>query len=151
MVVCLLVSNKKHKRSNYFASSNPHSPHSRAYDREHGCVNSSMVFEWLGAYDCPTSFALKALSTCLCVVCEPISRTQTSVPLAKAKPPPRRNPTGMIRSCSGGILGGIHWRATLAGYSAGSTGEQLWQDTGRDPLQDSLSSCSGRILGGGMV
>ena len=40
----------------YFASSNPHPPHSRAYDREHGCVNSSMVFEWLGA-----------LSTCLCV------------------------------------------------------------------------------------
>ena len=40
----------------YFASSNPHTPHSRAYDREHGCLNSSMVFEWLGAYDCSTSF-----------------------------------------------------------------------------------------------
>ena len=34
------------------------------------------------------------------------------------------------------ILGGIHWRATLAGYSAGSTG--------RDPL----ASRSGGILGG---
>ena len=48
---------------------------------------------------------------------------------------------------AGGILGGIHWRATLgysAGYSAGSTGEQLWRDTGRDPL----ASCSGGILGG---
>ena len=55
------------KNINYFASSNPHPPHSRAYDREHGCVNSSMVFEWLGAYDCSTSFALRALSTCLCV------------------------------------------------------------------------------------
>ena len=30
-------------------------------------MNSSMVFEWLGAYDCSTSFALRALSTCLCV------------------------------------------------------------------------------------
>ena len=26
-----------------------------------------MVFEWLGAYDCSTSFAARALSTCLCV------------------------------------------------------------------------------------
>ena len=42
------------QKENYFASSNPHPPHSRAYDREHGCVNSSMVFEWLGAYDCST-------------------------------------------------------------------------------------------------
>ena len=48
--------NKINKNNNSFASSNPHPPHSRAYDREHGCVNSSMVFEWLGA-----------LSTCLCV------------------------------------------------------------------------------------
>ena len=38
----------------------------RAYDRERG-VNSSMVFERLGAYDCSTSFALRVLSTCLCV------------------------------------------------------------------------------------
>ena len=51
---------------NYFASSNPRPPHSRACDREHTCVNSSMVFKWLGAYDCSTSFALRALSTCLC-------------------------------------------------------------------------------------
>ena len=55
-----------------------------------------------------------------------------------------------------GILGGIHWRAALAGYSAGSTGEALagysagftgeplWQDTRRD----SLASSSGGILGG---
>ena len=39
----------------------------------------------------------------------------------------RRDP---LASRSGGILGGIHWRAALAGYSAGSTGEQLWRDTG---------------------
>ena len=70
----------------------------------------------------------------------------------------RRDP---LASCSGGILGGIHWRAALAGYSAGSTGwraalagysagstgEQLWRDTRRDPL----ASCSGGILGGGVV
>ena len=49
-----------------------------------------------------------------------------------------------LASRSGGIFGGIHWRAALAGYSAGSTGEQLWRDTGRDPL----ASSSGGILGG---
>ena len=37
-------------------------------------------------------------------------------------------------SRSGGILGGIHWRAALAGYWAGSTGQLLWRDTRRDPL-----------------
>ena len=67
-----------------------------------------------------------------------------------------------------GILGGIHWRATL-GYSAGSAGQQLWRDTARDPLASSsggifggihwraalagysVASCSGGILGGGVV
>ena len=44
------------------------------------------------------------------------------------------------------ILGGIHWRATLAGYSAGSTGELLW-DTQRDTRRDPLAGCSGGILG----
>ena len=47
-------------------------------------------------------------------------------------------------SSSGGILGGIHWPTALAGYSAGSAGEQLWRDTRRDPLANS----SGGILGG---
>ena len=49
--------------------------------------------------------------------------------------------------CSGGILSGIHWRATLgysAEYSAGSTSEPLWRDTRQDPL----ASRSGGILGG---
>ena len=54
----------------------------------------------------------------------------------------------VLASCFGGILGGIlsriHWRAALAGHSAGSTGEQLWRDTRRDPL----ASSSGGILGG---
>ena len=59
---CCVGSQKEQRRyvgcppKKYFASSNVHPPHSRAYDREHGCVNSSMVFEWLGA-----------LSTCVCV------------------------------------------------------------------------------------
>ena len=90
----------------------------------------------------------------------------------------RRDP---LASCSGGMLGGIHWPAALAGYSAGhwraalysagSTGEQLWRDTGRDPLasrsgvirgrlhwraalgtrRDPLAICSGGILGGCVV
>ena len=52
-----------------------------------------------------------------------------------------------------GILGGIHWRAALAGYSAAS---RSGRDTRRDPLAsrsggilgDPLSISSGRILGG---
>ena len=43
-----------------------------------------------------------SLSTCLCqtpLVCEPISRTQTSVPLTKAKPLPKKTPTGIKQSC----------------------------------------------------
>ena len=52
----------------------------------------------------------------------------------------RRHP---LAGCSGEILGGVHWRAALAGYSAGSTGEPLWRDTWRDPL-----ASSGAILGG---
>ena len=55
---------KPETATTYFASSNPHPPHSRAYDREHGCANSSMVFERLGAYDCSTSFAVSN-STCV--------------------------------------------------------------------------------------
>ena len=61
----------------------------------------------------------------------------------------RRDP---LAGCSGGILGGIHWRAALAaalaGYSAGSTGEQLWQDTRRDPLASRSGGILGGILGG---
>ena len=136
--------------NNYFAWSNPHPPHSRAYDREHGCVNSSMVFERLGAYGCSTSFALRALSTCLCVKLHlPISRTQTSVPLTKPSPFQKETRRGIKRSClcaaqsnkhksitlsepqgtlktrrlascSGGTLGGIHWRAALAGCWVGA-------------------------------
>ena len=56
---------KKKTNNNYFTLSNPLPPHSRAYDREQGCVNSSMVFKRLGGYDCSTSFACRALSTCL--------------------------------------------------------------------------------------
>ena len=67
----------------------------------------------------------------------------------------RRDPLARY-SC--GILGGTRRRATLGysagysagcwravvGYSAGSTGEPLWRDTGRDPM----ASRSGGILGG---
>ena len=69
----------------------------------------------------------------------------------------RRDP---LASRSGGILAGAHWRAALAGYWAGSTGEPLWWDTRRDPKVASCSggilggihwSCSGGILGGGVV
>ena len=52
----------------------------------------------------------------------------------------RRDP---LAGCSGRILGGIHWRAALAKYLSGSTGEPLWRDTWRD----ALASSSGGILG----
>ena len=85
-------------------------------------------------------------------------------------PPARVGSTGELRwdtqrdtrrdPLAGGMLGGIHWRAALAGYSAGSTGERIhlpaalagysagstggivWRDTG--PLPDSF----GGILDG---
>ena len=78
----------------------------------------------------------------------------------------RRDP---VAGCSGAILGGIHWRAALVGYSlasssdntlagihwpaallgylAGFLGELLW-DTERDTWRDQLASRSGGILGG---
>ena len=61
---------------------------------------------------------------------------------------PARDTQRDLASCSGGILGAIHWRATLghsAGYSAGSTGELLWWDTRQDPLAGGIL---GGILGG---
>ena len=59
----------------------------------------------------------------------------------------RRDPGELLwdtQGCSGGILGGIHWRDALTEYSAGSTGELLWRDTRRDPSGEPL----GGILGG---
>ena len=130
-----------------------------------------MVFERLGAYDCSISFAVRALSTCLCVKLHlSASRSRelkhhpfrasghtqnTKAPKCK----PNCAPGGTLSktrlaSCSGatlagsgGILGGIHWRATLAGYSAGSTGEPKGK-TQRDTRRDPLAGCSGGILGG---
>ena len=42
-----------------------------------------------------------------------------------------------------GMLGGIHWRAALAGCSAGSTDKPLWRDTRQDPLLASQSGGMG--------
>ena len=56
----------------------------------------------------------------------------------------RRDPLLIYSGILSGILGGIHWRATLAQYSAGSTGELLW-DTQRDNRRDPLAGCSGGI------
>ena len=224
-----------------------------------------MVFERLGAYDCSTNFALRALSTCLCVKLHllradlensnigsekqkpspfkketrrgikqsclfttqsntkaspfPSLRVHSKHEGANMKCKPNCAPGGTLRKtrlascsggilagstgeywraaparywpdtrqdppardtqrdtrrdplagCSGGILGGIHWRAALAGCSAGSTGEPLWWILGgihwraalarywagsagqllwRDTRRDPLASCSGGILGG---
>ena len=75
--------------------------------------------------------------------------TQRDPPARDTQRDTRRDPlardTGRdpLARCSGGILGGIHWQATLAGYSAGSTGELLWRDTRQDPV----ASCSGVLCG----
>ena len=88
------------KQTKYFASRNPHPPHSRAYDHEHGCVNSSMFFEWLWAYDCSTSFALRALSIIHLSACVklhlPASRSrELKHRFRQQKPSPfQKNPDG---------------------------------------------------------
>ena len=56
----------------------------------------------------------------------------------------RRDPLASYSGILSGVLGGTHWRAALAGNSAGSTGEPLWRDIRRDLL----ASSSGGILGG---
>ena len=138
-----------------FASSNPHPPHSRAYDREHGCVNSSMVLEWLGAYDCSTSFALRALSTCLCV------NLHLSASRSKSQAPSKKKPAG-------GFSEAKHEGTRLAGGRdpLANAGEMVWLDSGRmlsrilardaqragkllwDTQRDARRGCSGGILGG---
>ena len=108
----LLLSRLLNKTANnYFASSNPHPPHSRAYDRYNKFLRGI-----LGGIHCSGIHWRAALAG--------YSAGST-----------RRDP---LASSSCGILGGIHWRAALAGYWAGSTGKR------RDPL----ASCSGGILGG---
>ena len=138
-------------------------PTLHTHDRAHTCVNSNMVFEWLGAYDCSPSFALRALSGIHWRAAlagysagsnhEPLWRDTRRDPLASRsggilgsthEPLWRDTRRDPLASSSGGILGGIHWRAALAEYWAGSTGEQLWRDTRRDPL----ASSSGGTLGG---
>ena len=137
-----------HPIKTYFASSNPHPPHSRAYDRYN---------KLLRILETSTPNSHRPIWT--------LSKTRLAGywrdPLANTGEPLRLD-TGRIlgagstgeplwrdtrqdplASRSGGILGGIYWRAALAGYSAGSTGEQLWRDTRRDPL----ASRSGGILG----
>ena len=93
-------------RKKHVASSNPHPPHSRAYDRA--------TLGYSAGYSAGSTGGLLQLKK-------------------------RQNP---LASRSGTVLSGIYWRAALAGYSAGSTGEQLWRDTGP------LASCSGGILSG---
>ena len=138
---------------------------------QHGCVNSSR------AYDSSTNFALRALSTCLCVKLNLSASLSRELLWRDTWRDPLASYSGMagstggllsfkiggiywraalagysagstrrdpLASSSGGIITGIHWPAALAGYSAGSIGEPLWRDTRRDPLE----SRSGRILGG---
>ena len=197
---------KKH----YFASSNPHPPHSRAYDHynkflrilETSTPNSHRPF-WTLSKTTSCSAGILARSTseywpdtmhwrATLGYSARCSARSTELVGYSAGPPgellwrysagsiglwwdiirwdtrratrdlwldTRRDP---LASRSGGILGGIHWRAALAGYSAASTGEQLWRpaalagysagSTGeplwRDARRDPLASRSGRILGG---
>ena len=58
---------------------------------------------------------------------EPLWRDTRPDLLASRSGDTRRDPQA---SRSGGILGGIHWRAALAGDWAGFAGALLWRDTG---------------------
>ena len=125
---------------------------------QHGCVNSRMAFKWLGAYDCSTSFALRAL-WCLSarqtpLVCEPILRTQTSVPFTKAKrncllttqSNTKASPFPSLRAHS-------KHEGTNLKLCAGrdikqnQTGELLWRDTGGIHWR-TLASRSGLVVAG---
>ena len=107
---------KKKKYKNYFASSNRHPPRSRAYGRYNKILRILEI-------STPNSHEAK-----------PDWRAALAGdwrgPLTNTGAPSRYWP--YTRHGKG------------SGYSAGSTGEQVWRDTGRDPL----SISSGRILGG---
>ena len=119
----------------YFASSNPHPPHSRSYD----CYN-----KFLRIPNTSTPNSHRPFWT--------LSKTRQAscsggILAGSTGDEPLRFDTGRILGRQGifsGILSGIHWQAALVGYLAGSTGEPLWRDTRRDPL----ASSSGGILGG---
>ena len=105
------------------ASSNPHPPHPRAYGR-HGCVNSSMVFEWLRVHDCSTNLA-RALSTCLCVkldLCAMLIDRQKQHKNITLSEPQGTNVECKPNSAPGGAL-------SFGGMLAG-TGEPLWRAAG---------------------
>ena len=100
-----------------------------------------MVFEWLGAYDCSTSFALRALSTRLCVKLHlSASRSRGSTGEYWRAAPARYWPHTQQK---------IHRQGRYsAGYSARSTGGLLWWDTWRDPatLAGYSAACTGATL-----
>ena len=240
---------RTNKQTNYFASSNPHPPHSRAYDRYNkflciletstpnshrplpfpsatstclradlkssniGSVNKSQAPSKKkpdgGLYKRSCLFTTQSNTTAspfpslrvhskhegTNMKCKPncasggtLSKTRLAScssgilagstgeywraaparywPDTLQDPPARVGSTGELRwdtqrdtrrdPLAGGMLGGIHWRAALAGYSAGSTGGIVWRDTGwatggllwRDTGRDPLADHSGGILGG---
>ena len=82
--------------------------------------------------------------------------TRQDPPARDAQRDTWRDPLASYSGILSGILGGIHWRAALAGYSAGSLasrsggilGRIHWRDTRRDPLASSSGGILGGILGG---
>ena len=125
-----------------------------------------MVFEWLGAYDCSSSFALRALSTCLCVkpTCLRADLENSNIGSANKSPFQKETRRGIKRSClftnqsstkaspfpslrAHSKHEGTNMKCKpncVPGGTLSKTrpaGEPLWRDTRRDPL-------AGGILGG---
>ena len=107
------------KQDNYFASSNPHPPHSRAYDRYNKFLR---ILDFDSKF--PALLDIKQNQTG-----ELLWRNTGGIHWRKLasrldnywpdtrQDPPARDP---LTSRSGGILGRIHWRAALAGYLVGA-------------------------------
>ena len=161
MRVANLDFSRQKNGTKYFASSNPHPPHSRAYGRynkflrilETSTPNSRRPF-W--------TLSKTRLASCSGGAGRILGRIHRQGILSGTRDPlagcsdgstgellwrdTRRDPLASYSGILSGILGGTHWPAALVGYSEGSSGEPLWRDTRRDPLASRFGGIG--ILGG---
>ena len=123
---------KSEKESDkYFASSNPHPPHSRAYDRYNKLLRITRDFD--------SKFPSALLDT---------KQNQTSELVWRDT---GRIHWRILAGRSGSILAGYSAGSTSKGYSADTRRDPLAsysKDTQRDTRRDPPAGCSGGILGG---
>ena len=131
--------------NNYFASSNLHPLHFRANMKcEPNCALGGTLSKTRLASCCG---GILAGSTGKCWRAAPARYWPDTRQDPLARDTQRdtwRDPLASYSGILSGMLGGIHWRAALAGCSARSTGEPLWRYARQDPP----ASRSGGILGG---